>query len=233
MCTELHDNRADDAHQPGGGKAHQRSCRKCLQNVVEQPLYTAREHAFFTLLRVVTLHHADSAERFGQAPCDFRVDLRPRAENRPNRRKCFINSEPEDQQDAERDRGHGHARVNQVHQRDHRGHDSADKLNKARANKISYAFHVAHDSRDQRASLVGVVEGDRKPADVRLHLASQVRNHFLRGLRKQLRQRKRRQSLDNRRGEDAQHDWRQQLDLPLADDVVHQILRGSRQHQSR
>ena len=40
---------------------------------------------FFALLRVVTLHDAHAAKRFRQPPGDFRVNLRPRAKNRPNR----------------------------------------------------------------------------------------------------------------------------------------------------
>ena len=66
-----------------------------------------------------------------------------------------------------------------------------------------------------------------------LHLPSQVRNHFLRGFGEQLRQREGSQSLNNSCAKYARHDWCQHLDLPLADDVVHQILRRSRQDQSR
>ena len=95
---------------------------------------------------MVTLHHADSAERFGKAPGDFRVDFRPCAKNRANRRKGFINPVSENQQDAKRDGRHGHARMNQVHQRNDRRHDSADKFHQASPNEIPDAFHVAHDA---------------------------------------------------------------------------------------
>ena len=144
--TELHDNGADDAHQPCGGKTHQRSGCKGFQNIIEQPLNPACEHALFTLLGVVTLHHANAAERFGKAARNFGVDLRPRAENRTNRREGFVDSVSENQQDAKRDCGHGHAGMNQVQQRDHRGHNPAHKLNQARANEVSHAFDVAHDA---------------------------------------------------------------------------------------
>src|SRR5213592_2901156 len=60
--TELHDNGADDAHQPCGGKTHQRSGCKGFQNIIEQPLNPACEHALFTLLGVVKGYHAEERE---------------------------------------------------------------------------------------------------------------------------------------------------------------------------
>src|SRR5256885_11581789 len=39
--TELHDDGADDTHQPRSGKTHQRSGRKRLQNIVQQALHAA------------------------------------------------------------------------------------------------------------------------------------------------------------------------------------------------
>jgi len=53
-------------------KAHQRS------GVRSSKLSSSRAHAANTLLQLLRVNpsHADSAERFGQAPCYFRVDLR-------------------------------------------------------------------------------------------------------------------------------------------------------------
>ena len=110
--AELHDDCAYDAHQTRGGKTHQRSGRERLQNIVQQALHAAGEDPLLTLFGVVTLHHANAAERLGKASRDFRVNFRPCAENRPNRRKRFVDPVPEDQQDAERDAGHGHAGMN-------------------------------------------------------------------------------------------------------------------------
>ena len=56
---------------------------------------------------------------------------------------------------------------------------------------------------------------------MRLHLAAQFGDHFLRRLGEQLSQRERGQSLNHSGGENGEYDWREQLDLPLANDVVH------------
>ncbi len=97
---------------------------------------------------MVTLHHANAAQRFREAPCHLRVDFWPRAEDRANRRKRFVDAETEDQEDTKRDARHRHAGMKKINQRDHRGHKPADKLDETCSHEITNAFHVAHDSRN-------------------------------------------------------------------------------------
>ena len=146
MRPEFHDDGADNTHQPGGGKTHQRSGRKGLQHIVEQTLHASGEDALLTLFGVITLHHANAAKRFGEASGDFRVDFRPCAEYRADGQKGSVDPVSENEQDAKRDGGHGHARMNQVDQRDDCSHDPSDKLHQACPDKIADAFHVAHDA---------------------------------------------------------------------------------------
>ncbi len=101
--------------------------------------------------------------------------------------------------------------VEEVNQREDRGHQSADEFHQARADQIAHAFDVAHDAGNQHAGLVGVVKGDGQPSDVGLHLAAQVGDHSLRRLRKKLRQREGSEALYDGGGEKAQNDGRKQV----------------------
>jgi len=84
----------------------------------------------------------------------------------------------EDQQDGKRDAGHGHAGVNQVDERDDRGHQPADNSTSPFRFRLRTAFDIAHDPGNERAGFVGIVERDRKPADVRLQPGGAVRQSF-------------------------------------------------------
>ena len=64
----------------------------------------------------------------------------------------------------------------------HGGQQAADEIHQAGADQVAHAFHVVHDARDQRAALVGVVVGDRQPADVLLHFPAQFRDQPLASL---------------------------------------------------
>ena len=119
-----------------------------------------------------------------------------------------------------------------IDQRENRGHQPADELDQAGADEIADALDVAHDARNQDAGFVGVVKGDRQTADVGLHLTAQVGDHFLRGFREELGQSERGEALNDGGAKDAQNDGSQQLDLLLADDIVHEILCGGWQDQS-
>ena len=79
--AEVHDERADDAQEHGGGEAHQRLRGERADDVVEQALDAAGEDARFALLGVVALDDADAAERFGEAAGDFGVDFAALAED--------------------------------------------------------------------------------------------------------------------------------------------------------
>ena len=70
----------------------------------------------------------------------------------------------------------------QHHKRDERREHAADKVHQSGADQVAHAFHVGHDARHQVARAIGVVEADREPSDVRLHLAAQLGDQALRGL---------------------------------------------------
>ena len=80
--------------------------------------------------------------------------------------------------------------------------------------------------------LVGVVVGDGQAADVLLHAAAQFGDQLLRGFGERLRKRKRRQSLHERGQQHDSHQRIEQPEMPLADDIVDQILGRGRKHQS-
>ena len=147
-------------------------------------------------------------------------------------RKALRKPTPKISQKTEGDGGHHRADADQHGEGDDRGQQAADEVHQSGADQVAHAFDVAHDARDQHASLVGVVIGNRQPPDVLLHPAAQLGNELLRSLRERLGQRKRRQSLDDRCQQHDSHQRIEQLEVPLADDVVHQVLGGGRKHQS-
>ena len=171
-------------------KTHHRSRRQRLQHVVQQALHAAGEDFLLALLGAVALHDAHAGERFGEPPGDFGVQSwsgrgrwagwcrTPCSEPRPKTTRI-----------AKATQGHERADAQKNDEREDRRHDAADQFDQTGADQISQAFDVAHDARDERAGLVGVVEGHRQAADVRLHLAAQVGDHALRGLREKLRER--------------------------------------------
>ncbi len=206
--ANFHNDGAHHSHEPRRGETHERCRGQCLQYIVEQALHAMGEHSFFTLLRVIPLHHAHAAQGFREPPGDFSGNFGPCAKNGTDCRKRFADAETENQQDPKCHRRHQHAGMNQVHQGDGRGHQAAHKLHQPRADQIAHAFHVAHDPRHEHTRLVCIVESNRQPADVRLHFPAQLGDHFLRRLRKQLRQRERGQPLNDRGAEHSQHDGR-------------------------
>ena len=105
---------------------------------------------------------------------------------------ALIKGDAEADENCEGDAGHKGADAQKNDQRKNGGHNAAHEFDQAGADQIAQAFHVAHDARDQGAGFVGIVKGDGKTADVRLHLAAKVGNHALRGLGKELRERVRR-----------------------------------------
>ena len=196
-------------------------------------MHSGAKHFFLPLFRVVTLDHANAAKRFGESPGDFRIDLGPRPENRPNGGEGLVQPQAENQHDGNGHGRHRHTDAQKNHQRDDRRHQASDELHESRADQVPDALDVAHDPGNQDARLVGVVKRHRQAPDVRLHLQAKLRNHPLRGFRQQLRQRERGQSLNHGGGHYDQHNRRQELDMTFADDVVHQVFRRGGKHQSR
>jgi len=81
-------------------------------------------------------------------------------------------------------------------------------------------------------ALVGVVEGHRKPSDMLLHFAAQLGDQALRGFGEQLREGEGGDALHQRGGHHGQDQRPQQAVVVFADDIVHQVLGGGRQHQA-
>ena len=226
-----HDDRADDAHQSRGRQAHDRGRGQRAKDILQQALDSRAEHLVLALLGVIALHHAHAAERFRQAAGDLGVDLGALAEDGTDGPKGLAQAESEDQQKAEGDGGHHRADANQNGEGNDRGEQAADKVHQAGADEVAHPFDVAHDARDQHAGLVGVVIRDGEPPNVLLHPAAQLGDQLLRRLGERLGQGKRGQALDERRQQHNSHQRIEQLEMPLADDVVDQILGGSRKHQ--
>ena len=172
---DVHDRGADQPEQHGRGQAQHRGRGQRLQHVVEQPLHALREHAALARLGVVALHHAHAAQRLGQPSGHLGLDLAALAEDRPERAEGPAQHEAEDRERAQGDEGHDRADAQHDREREDRGQQPAQELDQAGADQVPHALHVAHDARHQLPGLVGVVVGDRQPADVRLHLAAASR----------------------------------------------------------
>ncbi len=194
--AEVHHQRAHQTHHPGRGKRQHRGQRHRLHHVVQQALHAAGEDARLAALGVVALHHPYAAQRLGKSPGDLGIDLAALAEDRPHDAQRLLQQRGEENDDGEDDeRDHG-ADLHQHHERDQRGDDTADKVHQAGADQVAHALDVGHDARHQYAGAVRVVEADRQPADVLLHLLAQFGDHALRRLGEQLRQRERGGSLN-------------------------------------
>src|SRR5205814_3901619 len=128
VAAKLHDERTNDAHEPGSGEAHQRCGGESLQDVIEEALNTGAKDFFFSLFRVIALHDANAAERFGEAAGDFGIDFGTRAKNRADGLESFVDANAEDEKDAEGESGHGDAGVNQVGEGERGGHQAADEF---------------------------------------------------------------------------------------------------------
>src|SRR5262249_14598310 len=148
-------------------------------------------------LSVVTLYDPYTAQRLGESARDLSVDLWPGTKNRANGGESFVQTESEGKKNCRGQNGHKHADPKQHYQRKKSGHDASGKFDQPCANQIANSFDVAHDARDQRTSLVGIVEGHRQPADVCLHLTPHLGNHSLRGFREQLGERERSKTLND------------------------------------
>ena len=89
--------------------------------------------------------------------------------------------------------------------------DAAGELHEAGADEVPDAFGVGHDARDQHAGLGRVEVADRQPRDVRLDAPPHVGDRALRGDAEDLRQRERRDRLDERRGAGRERQRHQQV----------------------
>ena len=137
--------------------------------------HALREHRRLARLGVVALHHPHAPERLGEASGDLGVDLAALAEDRPQRRRrpgrARGRRRPRDTRVSAVMPG---LRCSMTARARRRGEQAAGQLHEAGADEVPDALDVVHDPRDELAGLVGVVVGDRQPADVRLHLASRI-----------------------------------------------------------
>ena len=172
VSAEFVHQRADDAHHRHARQTHQRGRRDRLQDVVEQPLHSGGEDRFLAIFRVISLHHANAAERFRQAAGDFGGDFRTRSKNGANGLEGLADRRCQKPQLIPKAMLVIRTLVcSRYTERQDGGHQAADEFDQSRADQIAYAFHVAHDARDENAGFVRVVKRNRQPADVRLHLS--------------------------------------------------------------
>ena len=99
--AEVHDERADDAEDDGGGEAHEGLRGERGDDVLEQAVDAGGEDAGLAGFGVVALDDADAAERFGEAAGDFGVDLAALAEDGADGLEGLLQNEAEEQKDDE------------------------------------------------------------------------------------------------------------------------------------
>src|SRR5439155_11936703 len=157
--------------------------------VFEQPRDSSSEDIFFTLFCVISLYHANAAERFGQTPGDLGVDLPALTKYRPNRLKRFLQSHGEKEQEAERKRGHQRTDSEQNEQRNAGSQQATHEINQPSPDQVAHAFHVAHNARDQDSAFGRIVERHWQSADVGLNFLPEFGDQALRRLGEQLSQR--------------------------------------------
>src|SRR5262249_26473867 len=143
---------------------------------VKKPHDAAAKHALLAVFGVVSLDHANPAQRFGESSRHLGVDLSPLAKNRTNRLKSFLKRQSETEQEPEGQRRHQRTDPEQHNQRNTRGEQSTYKIYKASADQVTHAFHITHDSRYQNTALGRIVERHGQPPDMRLYFLSQLGN---------------------------------------------------------
>ena len=187
--TNVHDQCADHTQNDSGRQAHHGLSGQCADDIFQQALNAAGEHLRFAIFRVIALHHANAAQRFGQPAGDIGIDAGALAKDgangfershqdrakRPQARRRRAASSPALMRATEREG-------------DDRCEQSANKIHHAGANQVADAFNIAHDARDQRAGAVSIVKRDRQAADVLLHLDAKIGDEALRGNGEKLRQ---------------------------------------------
>ena len=67
VAADVHGRGAYHSQQHAGGEAHERCRGERTHDVIEQAADAGGESFFFPLLRVISLDHANAAQRFGRA----------------------------------------------------------------------------------------------------------------------------------------------------------------------
>ncbi len=94
--AEVHDERADDAEDGGGGERHEGLRGERGDDVLEEAVGAGGEDVGLALFGVIALDDADAAERFGEAAGDFGVDLGALAEDGADGLEGALQDEAED-----------------------------------------------------------------------------------------------------------------------------------------
>ena len=231
--TDVHNDRSDHTKQQTGRETHDRSGGQSSQHIVEKTLHTACENILLALFGVITLDHANPSERLRQPTGDFSINFAALAKDRTDSPKSFVERQSKEQQESERDGGHEGTDAEQHDQRDSRSHQASDQIDQSSTDQVADAFDIAHDARDQHAAFGRIVKRDWQPADMRLNFLTELRDQPLRGLRQQLGQRKRCDSLNHGGGQHAQHQRLEQLSVVFDDDAVDQVFGGIGKHEIR
>jgi hypothetical protein len=154
---------------------------------------------------MITLHHANSRQRFREPSRHFGLRHRCFAKNRPQALEVSFRKQTEDQSRNQR-----------------RGRQ-----------QVTGSIHIPNNARCQCSCFARIEPGYGQPEDMRLHLASELRNQPVSFFRYHLRHCQRAGGLHQRCEEQTDDKWGQKSCLPFDDHLVYQIAGGRRQHQPR
>ena len=162
MRSHVHDERADDAEDDGGGEGHKGLRGERVDDVLEKAIDAAGKDFGLAVFGVVALDDANAAERFGEAAGDFGVDLGALAEDGADDLEGALQNERKGGHDDEGQQRHADRHVHEVGEGEDGGEDAADEVDDAGADEVADAFDVVHDAGDERAGAVLVIEGRRR-----------------------------------------------------------------------
>ncbi len=103
--TDVHGGGADDAQQHAGRESHQGGGRQGTHDVVEETAHSTGENLLLAFFRVISLDHANSTKRFGEASGDLGVNLATLAKNGADRRKGAVQGEGKTAERTDGDQG--------------------------------------------------------------------------------------------------------------------------------
>ena len=162
----------------------------------------------------------------------LRVDLAALAEQRTQPLERQRHRAAEHRQRHERGQRQAPVQIEEIRERGDRGHDAAGELHEPGADEVPDPFGVVHDPRQQLTRLGRIEVADRQARDVLLDVTPHVGDRALGRDAEHLRQRERRDRLDEGRGAGDQRQRHQQLRPALAGHIVDQIFGGGWQDEA-
>ena len=226
VAADEHHRDADQAEDDRRERGDTRYPGERLRDVAEDAVRALGEDQLFALLGRVGLHDAHAAERLGEAAGYFGVDLAALAEQWAQALERHGHAGAERAEHQHGDGGQLPVEIQQDDQRQQCREDRSGELHQAGTDQVPDAFGIGHDARDEDAGLRRVEVADRQAHHVRFDVLAHLGDGALRGYAEHLRQRERRDRLDERRGRGRHGQLRQQIPLIAQDHVVHQKLRG-------